>query len=365
MSHRVYVRPVGMAESPQLYDGDCIRLGGSLVWCHMLEIAVYDAGHRKQHILTSVSNFANALNDLHADLVQSAQQQFANLSKTHAPLELGGRTVRFDQPQIMGILNVTPDSFSDGGQFDDDVVAAAGAGFAMSETGAAMIDIGGESTRPDAPAVWEGDEIKRVVPVIEKLAPGGTVISIDTRKAAVMEAALAAGAHIINDISALSHDERALDIAAQAGCPVILMHSPSSGTDPHVNDGYSNVVTDVFDHLQERIEVAVAGGIRRENIIVDPGIGFGKSLQDNLALINNLALFHALGQPILFGASRKRMIGALSKEAPADQRLAGSLILAQQAMESGAHIIRVHDAAETVQAMHVWRGLRDAALTAM
>ncbi len=361
--NRVYVRPIGMAQSPQMYEGDCIRLGGTLVWCHILEIAVYDNGKLQSRMLTSVSDFENALCKLPDALAQIAQAQFANLSRNHAPMIVGSRTIRFDQPQIMGILNMTPDSFSDGGRFDGDLSAAADAGFAMTEAGAAIIDIGGESTRPGAPAIWEGDEIARVVPVVEKLAAGGAIISVDTRKAAVMEAALEAGAHIVNDISALSHDPRALEIVAQAGCPVILMHSPSSGTDPHQHDGYGNVVTDVFDHLQARIEAAVAAGVRRTNIIVDPGIGFGKSLRDNLLLINNLTIFHALGLPILFGASRKRMIGALSHEVPSDQRLAGSLCLAQTSMDAGAHIIRVHDVPETLQSLNVWRGLRDAALT--
>jgi len=360
---KVYVRPVGMAESPQLYDGDTVRLGGSLVWCHKVEIAVYEGAALQSRTVTDIPNFGNALDTLPDELSSAARQQFTNLSNSYVPLELGGRTIRFDQPLIMGIVNVSPDSFSDGGKFVEDPQAAADAGFAMGQAGAAIIDVGGESTRPDAPAVWEGDEIKRIVPVIEKLVMGGMVVSADTRKAAVMEAALEAGAHIINDISALQHDDRAMEVATKANCPVILMHSPSVGADPHTNSGYGNVVTEVFDHLQSRISACVEAGIDRKNIIVDPGIGFGKSLQDNLALINKLALSHALGQPILFGASRKRMIGALSNEATADQRLAGSLALAQKAMDAGAQIIRVHDVPETVQAMHVWRGLRDAALT--
>ncbi len=360
---KVYIRPVGMAESPQIYEGDTLRLGGSLAWCHMLEIAVYDEGKLQRRTVTPVSGFGDALTDLPGNVAATAQEQFVNLSRVHEPMQLGGRTVRFDQPLIMGILNVTPDSFSDGGNFSDDPQAAVDAGFAMGQAGATIIDIGGESTQPEAPAVWEGDEIKRTIPVVEKLAAGGIVISIDSRKAGVMEAALAAGAHIVNDISALQHDTRSLDVVAQAGCPVILMHSPSAGADPHVGNGYINVVTDVFDHLQARIDAALEAGIDRANIIVDPGIGFGKSLEDNLALVNRIGLFHALGQPILFGASRKRMIGALSNEAPADQRLAGSLTLAQRAIDAGAHIIRVHDVPQTLQMVHIWRGLRDAALT--
>jgi dihydropteroate synthase len=264
----------------------------------------------------------------------------------------------------MGILNMTPDSFSDGGKHLGDPSAAADAGFAMAEAGAAIIDVGGESTRPGAETVWEGDEIKRVEPVIERLARGGVPVSIDTRKASVMEAALAAGAHIVNDVSGLLHDPRSAEVVAKAGCPVVLMHSPSSGDDPHEGAGYRDAATDVYDWLSIRVDEAVAAGISRDSIIIDPGIGFGKTLQHSLAICNALALFQGLGLPLLFGASRKRVIGALSNEAPADARLGGSVSLAQHAIQLGAQIVRVHDVQETLQAVHVWRGLRDAAIMA-
>ena len=234
----------------------------------------------------------------------------------------------------------------------------------MLADGAAIIDVGGESTRPGAKPLWEGDEIKRVVPAIEACAGMGAAVSVDTRKAAVMEAALDAGAHLVNDVSGLAHDPRSVEVVAQAGCPVVLMHAPGAAhEDLHTGGAYTSVVFDVFDALRERRDAAVAVGIAREKILLDPGLGFGKSLTDNLALINALPLFHALGQPILFGASRKRMIGALSKEAAADARLGGSIALALKAMDAGAQLLRVHDVPETVQARDVWRGLRDAALT--
>jgi dihydropteroate synthase len=179
-----------------------------------------------------------------------------------------------------------------------------------------------------------------------------------------MEAAITAGAHIINDVSALLHDKRSLEVAGVSGRPVVLMHAPSSGKNPHKGEGYGNVVTDTFDWLEQRIGDVVEAGFEREKIIVDPGLGFGKSLSDNLALMNNIALFHALGQPLLIGASRKRMIGALSKEAPVDQRLGGSIAFAHHAIQQGAQIVRVHDVPETVQAAQVWRGMRDAGVTA-
>jgi len=179
----------------------------------------------------------------------------------------------------------------------------------------------------------------------------------------VIAEALAAGAHIVNDVSALRHDPRSLEVVAASGAPVILMHAPGGEKDLHADGDYDDVVLDVFDALRERRDAAVAGGIARDRILLDPGIGFGKSLAENLALINALPLFHALGQPLLLGASRKRMIGALSHEAPAHQRLGGSLLLAARGFDAGMQLLRVHDVAETVQASRVWRGLRDAALT--
>jgi dihydropteroate synthase len=290
------------------------------------------------------------------------------LRASHAPLELplkggGARVIRLDQPQVMGILNVTPDSFSDGGKFLDDPDVANAHAAAMLEAGAAIIDVGGESTRPGAAAVWEGDELKRTIPAIERLAASGAAISTDTRRAAVMEAALAAGAQVINDVSALRHDPRSLELAARAGVPVVLMHAPGEADDLHADGTYQDVVLDVFDWLLARRDAALAAGIARDRIVLDPGIGFGKTVAENLSLINALPLFHALGQPLLVGASRKRMIGALSNEAPAHQRLGGSLALAFKALEGGVQLLRVHDVPETIQAVRVWRGLRDSALT--
>ncbi len=292
-----------------------------------------------------------------------ARVQFDALKAPRPSLQCGARTIRLDQPQVMGILNVTPDSFSDGGEFLDKPEVAQAHAAAMLEAGAALIDVGGESTRPGAAAVWEGDELKRVIPAIEHLAAMGAAISVDTRRPAVMEAALAAGAHVINDVSALRHDPRSLQFAAASGVPVVLMHAPGEGENLHADGAYVDVVLDVFDWLKARRDAAIAAGIARERIILDPGIGFGKTVAENLALINALPLFHALGQPLLLGASRKRMIGALSNEAASHQRLGGSLTLAMKAMEAGVQLLRVHDVPETVQAVHVWRGMRDAALT--
>jgi dihydropteroate synthase len=211
--------------------------------------------------------------------------------------------------------------------------------------------------------VWEGDELKRVIPAIERCFAMGAAVSIDSRRPVVMEAAIQAGAEMINDVSALRHDPRSLEFAATSGKPVILMHAPGEGDDLHVDGTYANVVLDVFDWLAAARDRAVEGGIERSKIVLDPGIGFGKSLADNLALLNALPLFHALGQPLMLGASRKRSIGALSNEAPAHKRLGGSVALALAGMNAGIQLLRVHDVYDTVQARNVWRGLRDAALT--
>jgi len=360
---RLYIRPIALADSPQGEEGGAIRLGGGMAWASRFAVIARDDGKVVSRELFGASELGAALDRLGPQ----AREQWDNLQRTHPPLQCGARTVRLDQPQVMGILNVTPDSFSDGGQFLDDPEVANAHAAAMLEAGAALVDVGGESTRPGAAAVWEGDELKRVIPAIERLAASGAAISVDTRRAGVMEAALAAGAHVINDVSALRHDPRSLDLAARAGVPVVLMHAPGpsnkGGDDLHSDGRYGDVVLDVFDWLAERRDAALAAGIARERIVLDPGLGFGKSLADNLALLNALPLFHALGQPLLVGVSRKRMIGALSNEAPAHKRLGGSIMLATRAIEAGAQLLRVHDVAETVQAVHVWRGLRDAALT--
>jgi dihydropteroate synthase len=361
---KLYLKPVGLVDSPQWHEDGNTRLNSSLIWFSQIEYLIIENGKPNLRGLVNITQWPEWSKALPVPLAVRAAAQFANLTRQHAALKCGERVLRFDQPHVMGILNITPDSFSDGGKHQDDPDKAAEAGLAMAVAGASILDIGGESTRPGADPVWEGDEIKRVVPVIERLAHCGAVISIDTRKAAVMEAAIAAGAELINDVSALLHDKRSLDVAGISGRPVVLMHAPSSGKDPHKSEGYGNIVTDTLDWLEQRIADVIAAGFEREKIIIDPGLGFGKSLADNLALMNNIAMFHALGQPLLIGASRKRMIGALSREAPVDKRLGGSIAFAHHAIQQGSQIVRVHDVPETVQALQVWRGMRDAGLTA-
>lgn len=364
---KVYLKPVGFLDSPQHFDDRHRRLANCLLWFSALECWFVQASGVVR-ALVPTNEIDTMLAGLPDPVAQRAALLMARLTCARAELRCGERVLRFDQPHVMGILNITPDSFSDGGRFTStgsvDVEAAVASGAAMAEAGASIIDIGGESTRPGAEPVWEGDEINRVVPVIERLKHIGTVLSVDTRKAAVMSAALAAGAQIINDVAALGHDERALAVAAAAQVPVVLMHAPSQGEDPHAGSSYHNIVTDCFDWLEARINAVVAAGIDRHRIIADPGLGFGKSMSDNAALINNIALFHGLGVPLLIGASRKRFIGAFAKEAPVDRRLGGSVMVATHAVQQGAQIVRVHDVPESVQAVQIWRGLRDAGVTA-
>ena len=350
---RFYLRPTAFIDTPIGLDTEVARLAGGLLWHSAYELIERHEGGTSRR-LVPVSEAASL-----PDEVQPILQRLAG---PRAPLELGQRTIRLDQPQVAAILNVTPDSFSDGGKHTTDPDAAAEAGVRMAGEGAAFVDVGGESTRPGAEPVWEGDEVARVAPVIERLARAGVAVSIDTRKAEVMETALAAGAGIVNDVSALLYDDRALDVVARAGCPVILMHA-GDRRDLHQRTLGPDPLLQVYDWLEARIAAVEAAGVPRAKIIVDPGIGFGKSLADNLALLNGLALFQGLGCALMLGASRKRMIGALSNEAPADQRLGGSVALALTGAMLGAQILRVHDVPETLQALRVWRGLRDQALT--
>jgi dihydropteroate synthase len=346
----MFLRPTQFVDTPVTQADDTVaRLAGGMQWFAAYE--VIEPGRRETVPVTRV-----------ADLGERGLALHAAVTAPRPALTLGARTLRFDQPLVAGILNVTADSFSDGGAHFDDPAGAAAAGAAMTAAGAALVDVGGESTRPGAALVWEEDEAKRVVPVIERLARSGALVSIDTRKALVMERALAAGAAIVNDVSALLWDERALSVVAASGAPVILMHSPDPRAGPHGGGGYRDVLFEVLDWLEARIAAVVAGGVERSRILVDPGIGFGKSLADNLALLNGLAAFHALGCPVMLGASRKRMIGALSNEAPATERLGGSLALALKGADAGVQLLRVHDVPETAQALKVWRGLRDRAL---
>ena len=352
---RTLIRPTGFVDSPFGHDGKLARLAGGLNWFAAAELIKLEGQKRASTELVPVEGIEDRFDE-------DTARQWAALTSPRPALQLGERTIRLDQPQVMGILNVTPDSFSDGGLFEDSN-AAAEAGADMARDGAAIVDVGGESTRPGAKTVWEGDEIERIAPVIRQLAAGGTAVSADTRKADVMTAALEAGARMINDVSALTYDDRSAGVIAASLAPVVLMHHQGAPETMQDNPRYDDVLVEVYLWLEERVRSAEAAGIERDKILIDPGFGFGKNVAHNLELMNGLALFHSLGCPLVVGASRKRTIGALSGEAPVDRRLGGSIAFAIKAAEQGAQIMRVHDVFETVQALRIWRGLRDQALT--
>jgi len=352
---RTLLRPTAFVDSPFGHDAKVARLAGGMNWFSAIELLGVDGHKRVSSELLPVEGIENRFDD-------DMSAQWQALSSPRPPLQLGERTIRLDQPQVMAIVNATPDSFSDGGQFPD-AASAAEAGAQMAAEGAAIIDIGGESTRPGARSIWEGDEIERVVPVIRQLSAGGAALSCDTRKADVMTAAVEAGARMINDVSALTYDARSAEVAAALNVPVVLMHHQGAPEVMQDDPRYDDVLVEVYLWLEERIAAAVEAGVAREHILVDPGFGFGKKVAHNLELMNGLALFHSLACPLVIGPSRKRTIGALSGEAPADKRLGGSIAFAMKAVEQGAQILRIHDVPETVQALRVWRGMRDQALT--
>jgi dihydropteroate synthase len=256
-------------------------------------------------------------------------------------------------PLLMGILNVTPDSFSDGGVHTNPVAAA----FAMLEAGADIIDIGGESTRPGAAVVAPADEQARILPVVMALARSGARVSVDTRNAGTMQAALDAGAAIINDVSALSHDPAAAALLSKYECDVILMHMRGTPQTMMGHAVYTDVLAEVSDELARGVAEAEAAGIGRERITIDPGLGFAKNAEQSLAILRGLPFLAALGLPILVGASRKNFVGRYGGEIEPARRGPGSIAAALFAATQGAAILRVHDVAETRQALNVWLAL--------
>jgi dihydropteroate synthase len=262
------------------------------------------------------------------------------------------------RPLVMGIVNATPDSFSDGGRSFRSADAIAHA-LTLVQSGADIIDIGGESTRPGAPDVSPSEEQDRILPVIQALAAEGIAISADTRNAGTMRAALSAGARIINDISGLTYDPGAASVAAAAGCPVVLMHMRGSPATMNAHATYIDVVEDVRRELAGLTAKALSAGIRPDRIVLDPGIGFAKLAPQSVALLHHLRRFASLGYPLLIGVSRKSFIGRLTDQPDPMQRLGGSIAAALFAAANGAAILRVHDVAETVQALRVWRSLAE------
>jgi dihydropteroate synthase len=256
----------------------------------------------------------------------------------------------------MGVVNVTPDSFSDGGET---VVAAAAVerGLALAKEGADIIDVGGESTRPGAAPVSVAEELIRVLPVVRELAAAGVLVSIDTRRAEVMEAAITAGVGIVNDVTALTGDSRSLNVVAAAGVCVVLMHMQGEPRTMQLAPSYRDAAREVYRWLADRVAACEAAGIGRDRIAVDPGIGFGKTVAHNADILARLGLYRDFGLAVVVGVSRKSFIARLSRDEPPQRRLPGSIAAALAAVERGAHILRVHDVAATRQALTVWQAI--------
>ncbi len=278
-----------------------------------------------------------------------------SLRADHAP-QRAFAGLDLTRPRLMGVVNVTPDSFSDGGETET-VDAAVARGLTMAAAGADIIDVGGESTRPGALPVEPASEAERVVPVIQALAAEGLLVSVDSRHATVMAEAIAGGARIVNDVTALTGDPDALDVVVGARASVVLMHMQGEPRTMQENPRYANPVHDVAAWLAARVAVCLDAGLDTSCIAVDPGIGFGKTVDHNVALLSAVASLRDLGAALLVGVSRKSFIAKLSRDAPVKERLGGSVAAALWAVANGADIVRVHDVAATAQAFAVWRAI--------
>jgi dihydropteroate synthase len=350
MQRAIYIRPVGLFSAPsdegeRAWGG--LPLAGQSLRFAAVEIIRRDGKATNRHIAALGDAFERdwgrhtvAASDL-LEAIRAPRARFAGLTLA--------------RPRIMGIVNITPDSFSDGGMLGS-AEAAIDHGLRLADEGADILDIGGESTRPGADPVLLDEELARVMPVIEGLrAKTETRISIDTRKAEVMRRAAAAGVDILNDVSALTYDPLSLTTAAETGLPVILMHAQGDPKTMNDDPQYADVVLDVFDFLENRIEACEAVGIPKSKIVVDPGIGFGKHVHHNVSVMSALSLYHALGVAVLLGASRKKLIDQICDVPKPLDRMPGSLAAALAGAAQGIQIIRVHDVAATRQALAVWR----------
>jgi dihydropteroate synthase len=352
MTGELTLRPVGLRGPAEIDEGaeNLLSLAGGPLRFSRCE-AIWRAGGGASRAVLPVADLAPWAEAREAGQGARAEALLRRLSAPRAPIA----GLSLDRPRVMGILNVTPDSFSDGGDRADPAVAVRD-GLAMLAAGADILDVGGESTRPGAQPVSLEAERQRVLPVVVALAKAGAIVSIDTRHAAVMREAVAAGAAIINDVTALEGDPEALAAAAASGAPVILMHMQGEPQTMQANPTYDSAALDIYRYLAGRIEACAAAGIDPARVVVDPGIGFGKTLAHNLQLFEQLALFQGLGCAVLLGASRKSFISKLYPRATGPkQRLGGSLAAALFGLQRGAQILRVHDVAETCQAVALWQ----------
>ena len=343
---KLYLRPIGFLygdmAAKAVAEGLALPLAGGAIAFTAAELIDGTPRAAKRRLVTAqdLARSRDTDLDLMLSRVTAPRPPYAGLA--------------FTRPLIMGIVNVTPDSFSDGGLYDTTEGAIVHAA-ELAKDGADIVDVGGESTRPGSDAVEEGEELSRVIPVLEGLAGLHAAVSIDTRKASVARAAARAGVKIFNDVSALTYDRESLAAAAETGLSVILMHAKGEPKTMQDDPRYDDVALEVYDYLAERIAAAEAAGIDRSRIAADPGIGFGKTLTHTLTLLANLSLLHGLGVPILIGGSRKRFIGGVAGGETPLSREAGSFAVALVAAAQGAQILRVHDVAGTRQALSVWR----------
>jgi dihydropteroate synthase len=353
---RLWLRPLGLlcgvAAADAIASGRARPLVGGVCAFTLISALSLGTGRRPASATVSIAELNAWIVGPGARFAGRVREQMARLS---TPRQAWAR-VALDRPIIMGVLNVTPDSFSDGGRWLEPERAVAH-GRALLEAGADIIDIGGESTRPGAAPLPPGDEIRRTQPVVRALAASGAVVSIDTRHVAVMEAALDAGACIVNDVSALTHDPEGLALVARRQAGIVLMHMRGEPRTMQHNPVYDFPLVEVLEYLDARVRACVEAGIPREAIAIDPGFGFGKLAPHNLELLAGIGAFHTLGCPVVLGVSRKSTIARLSRGEPPEARLPGSLAAALFSVHQGVQILRVHDVAETRQALSIWRAI--------
>ncbi|BBK34337.1 dihydropteroate synthase [Stella humosa] len=348
-----YCQPIGRVAGPAaaelIADGQALPLAGGPGAFMAIKLAV----RRLDGTIAARSLRLDAVAGWAAARPDAGPRIIAALERISAPRRAWAGLAL---PAVMGVVNVTPDSFSDGGDRYDPA-AAVDAALAMAAAGAAIVDVGGESTRPGAAPVDETEELRRVLPVVGRLAAAGVRVSIDTRHARVMREALAAGAILVNDVTALAGDPEAPSALGAAGAPAVLMHIQGEPRTMQADPRYRSALHDVYDHLAGRLAALEELGMPADRFAVDPGIGFGKTVAHNLAILRGLSLYLQLGVPLLVGLSRKGFIGRLAGGGAARDRLGGSLAGALWALERGASILRVHDVAETVQAIALWRAM--------
>ncbi len=358
-ARHLWLRPLallsGQAASTALAEGRALPLAGGAGAFSMIELLGRQASGDIVAALGSVAEIRSRATQRGGATATRVERQIERLT---AP-RTAWAGFALDRPLIMGIVNATPDSFSDGGEFRTPERAIAH-GRALAAAGADILDVGGESTRPGAAPMAAEEEVRRVEPVVRALAAAGFVVSIDTRHARTMAAAMAAGARIVNDVSALSGEPESLAVAARSGAAVVLMHMQGEPRTMQAAPAYSLASLDIVEYLEARIAACAGAGIEASRVVVDPGIGFGKRTAHNLEIMARLGLLHALGCGVLLGISRKSLIAAVHEAEP-KARVPGSLAGALHALAQGVQILRVHDVAETRQAVATWRAVAESA----